>query len=99
MLTKFDCFCCCCCRWGGEDDDLSIRIKAKKLDILRPPVAIARYKMMRHKLQALNKQRHSILRKARDSQMKDGLNSVKYTIVKKNIYPGFTYMLFDIGKP
>jgi hypothetical protein len=85
--------------WGGEDDDFSTRLKAVKLEINRPDYAIARYRMMHHKLQNLNNDRHELLKKARISRPRDGLNSVKYTIVKYEIFTGFTYFLFDIGLP
>jgi hypothetical protein len=34
--------------WGGEDDDMSNRLRQKKLYISRYPANIARYKMLRH---------------------------------------------------
>lgn len=85
--------------WGGEDDDLSVRLKAAKLLINRPPAQIARYKMMRHKLQKLNENRHKQLNRARFVQRKDGVNSVKYKVINKVLYPGFTYLLVDVGLP
>ena len=35
--------------WGGEDDDMSERIRARGLVIVRYPTDIARYTMVKHK--------------------------------------------------
>lgn len=83
--------------WGGEDDDLAVRIRYAKLTIQRPPARIARYKMMRHKQQKLNDNRHKQLTKARLLRNKDGLNSVSYKIVQFKLFTSFTYILVDVG--
>jgi len=84
--------------WGGEDDDLAVRIRYARLNIHRPPAQIARFKMMRHKQQKLNDNRHKQLTKARLLRNKDGLNSVSYKVVEFKLYTSFTYILVDVGK-
>ncbi len=83
--------------WGGEDDDLSTRIKLKNLKIERPPTKLARYRMMRHKLQESNDLRHSQLHWTRHNQHKDGLNTIEYKVVNMTLYTGFTHILVDVG--
>jgi hypothetical protein len=83
--------------WGGEDDDLSVRLRFAKLPIHRPPAQIARYKMMRHKQQKLNEQRHKQLNKARLLRNKDGINSVSYKVIDIQLYTSFTYILVNVG--
>ena len=48
--------------WGGEDDDMSKRIQYKRLKIIRYRAEIARYTMIKHKQQPVNKDRGKILR-------------------------------------
>ena len=48
--------------WGGEDDDMSKRIHYRKLKIIRYRAEIARYTMIKHKQQPVNKDRAKILR-------------------------------------
>ncbi|MEQ2297580.1 Beta-1,4-galactosyltransferase 3, partial [Ameca splendens] len=35
--------------WGGEDDDIAARVRLSGMKIVRPPVAIGHYKMIKHK--------------------------------------------------
>ncbi len=74
-----------------------MRIKTNKLEIIRHPTKLARYKMIRHKQQKLNPQAHENLKKAKSRLKKDGVNTIKYEVVKKTLYTGFTHFLFDIG--
>ena len=74
-----------------------MRIQQGKLGIHRPPNQLARYKMMRHKLQKLNDNRHKQLRVAKLLQMKDGINSVSYRVLDMKLYTAFTYILVDVG--
>lgn len=84
--------------WGGEDDDMHGRLKEHKFDVIRPPINLNRYKMMRHKAQKINPNVLNILKnKTYYNSKYDGLNSVKYTIIKKTFYTGFTHYLIDIG--
>merc|ERR1712110_1136261 len=48
--------------WGGEDDDMSRRIHYRKLKIVRYKPEIARYTMIKHKQQPVNKERVKIWR-------------------------------------
>jgi hypothetical protein len=53
--------------------------------------------MMHHKNQSLNSARYDLLKKTGHSYLTDGLNSLKYTVLKRELYTGFTYFLFDVG--
>merc|ERR1712228_330649 len=66
--------------WGGEDDDMSRRIHKEKLKITRYQKEIARYTMIKHKQQPVNKERVRILKTATKRYLKDGLNSLKYKV-------------------
>jgi hypothetical protein len=84
--------------WGGEDDDMHGRLKEHKFDVIRPPINLNRYKMMRHKAQKLNPNVLNILKNKTDfKSQNDGLNTVNYTVIKKTFYTGFTHYLIDIG--
>lgn len=79
------------------DDDLAIRIK-ERLRITRGPTKFSRFKMIRHEAQIYNPNALKHLSNAKKRSNKDGVNSVKYKVVKKDLYPGFTYILIDIGE-
>ncbi len=74
-----------------------MRIKTNNLEIIRHPKKLARFKMIRHKPQKLNPQAHENLKKAKSRLDKDGVNTIKYKVVKKTLYTGFTHFLIDIG--
>ena len=71
--------------WGGEDDDMSRRIHYKKLKITRYKPEIARYTMIRHRQQPVNKERVRILKTSAKRYTKDGLNSLKYKLISKEM--------------
>ncbi|CAF0902217.1 unnamed protein product [Brachionus calyciflorus] len=85
--------------WGGEDDDFSVRIKKANLILQRPPTKIARYRMMKHKPQTLNKDRFKLLRRTSKVIKNDGLTTVKYTVIDYTKFKLFTYILIDVGNP
>ncbi len=78
------------------DDDLSVRLRMKKIKINRPPRKHARFKMMRHKQQRRNKKVGTLLQTAVRFE-REGLNSIQYTVVKVSLYTGFTHILVDVG--
>lgn len=80
-----------------KDDDLAVRIKANNLRIIRAPSKYSRYKMIRHQPQELNPNAHKHLSNAKKRRNEDGVNSVIYTIVRVELYNGFTHILLDIG--
>ena len=81
---------------GGEDDDFYTRLRQAEFTLERPSLEIAYYRMMHHKLQALNEDRLALLKKTKRDRPKDGLNSVKYRVLKYKLFTGFTYFLFDV---
>ncbi|XP_013774563.1 beta-1,4-N-acetylgalactosaminyltransferase bre-4-like [Limulus polyphemus] len=86
--------------WGGEDDDIAHRLKKQKLEIIRPPESIGRYTMIKHthRPESPNVIRRALLRMAQRRLTKDGLNSVKYSVVYINKLPLYTHIMVDIGQ-
>ena len=76
--------------WGGEDDDMSRRIIYNKLKIIRYKPEIARYTMIKHKQQPVNKARVGILRTSKKRYKSDGLNSLRYKLVDKQLSKLYT---------
>jgi hypothetical protein len=54
--------------------------------------------MIKHESGVLNPERHKILKTAVKRYKTDGVNTVKYELVKTTFYRGFTHFLFDIGE-
>ena len=48
--------------WGGEDDDMAKRIQHHRLKVTRYKPEIARYTMVKHKQETVNKERGNILK-------------------------------------
>lgn len=71
--------------WGGEDDDMSKRIRSHGLKIIRYPAEIARYTMIKHKQEKVNKERQNILRTGSRRYKTDGLNSLHYTVISRDL--------------
>ena len=76
--------------WGGEDDDMSRRIHKERLKITRYQKEVARYTMIKHKQQPVNKERVKILRSATKRYLKDGLNSLKYKVESRQLKSLYT---------
>ncbi|XP_063878177.1 beta-1,4-N-acetylgalactosaminyltransferase bre-4-like [Scylla paramamosain] len=68
--------------WGGEDDDLFNRVRHHGLNVSRYPSEVARYTMLSHKKEKPSPDRYTNLRLGKRRFKKDGLNSVKYQILK-----------------
>ncbi|XP_076445703.1 uncharacterized protein LOC143283381 isoform X2 [Babylonia areolata] len=87
--------------WGGEDDDMAYRILHEKLKIIRPPVNIARYQMIKHTKRTPTSWniRSRLLRTAVKRYHLDGLNSVHYNIKFIHSDPLYTHIMVDIGRP
>jgi hypothetical protein len=82
--------------WGGEDDDMSNRLRQKKLYISRYPANIARYRMLKHTKDKANPDRFKYLYSGAKRIDKDGYNSLKYKrqdLVLKRLY---TWILVDL---
>ncbi|GAB1597515.1 hypothetical protein Ahia01_000028000, partial [Argonauta hians] len=87
--------------WGAEDDDMAYRIKYSKLKITRPPIAVARFKMIRHKKRkpAPWSKRGRLLRATHKRFRSDGLNNIRYKLIFSHTDPIFTHFMVDIGTP
>ena len=68
--------------WGGEDDDIYNRIKYRGLNITRTSAVVGRYRMLPHRKEYPNSARHSYLSKGSERFKTDGLNSLRYTVLK-----------------
>ncbi|XP_061693370.1 beta-1,4-galactosyltransferase 3-like [Syngnathoides biaculeatus] len=87
--------------WGGEDDDLGKRVVLSGMKIVRPPVAFARYKMIKHgrdRGNDPNPQRFDLLQMTGSKWRSDGLNSLTYELVSKDLRPLYTNLTVDIGE-
>lgn len=54
--------------------------------------------MIRHEKQKMNLNPRDQISKTNQIWKNDGVNSIKYKVVKKTLYSGFTHFLFDIEK-
>ncbi|XP_050739080.1 beta-1,4-N-acetylgalactosaminyltransferase bre-4-like [Eriocheir sinensis] len=85
--------------WGGEDDDLFSRVRHQKLNISRYPGDLGRYTMLSHKKAEPNPTRVEVLHKGRERFKTNGLNSLKYQILKTERRQLFTWMLVALPRP
>ena len=85
--------------WGGEDDDMSKRIHYHKMRIGRYKPEIARYTMIKHKQEKVNKERARVLRTSHTRYKTDGLNSLQYKVVGKELQPLYTLISVELNKP
>ncbi|XP_063292831.1 beta-1,4-galactosyltransferase 3-like [Pelobates fuscus] len=86
--------------WGGEDDDIAVRVSLSGMLISRPPVKYGRYKMIKHghdKGNEQNPKRFNLLAKTRRTWKQDGMNSLQYTFISKELLPLYTNITVDIG--
>ncbi|KAL6482829.1 hypothetical protein MHYP_G00077010 [Metynnis hypsauchen] len=87
--------------WGGEDDDIATRVRLSGMKIVRPPVAIGHYKMIKHKGDQGNEQnprRFDLLKRTRLNWRSDGLNSLTYELLSKELEPLYTNLSVNIGE-
>ncbi|KAK7128765.1 hypothetical protein R3I94_017113 [Phoxinus phoxinus] len=86
--------------WGGEDDDIAARVRLSGMKIIRPPLAIGHYKMIKHKGDQGNEQnprRFDLLKRTRLNWRSDGLNSLTYKLLSKELEPLYTNLTVNIG--
>uniref|UniRef100_A0A670YNV0 Beta-1,4-galactosyltransferase 3 n=2 Tax=Pseudonaja textilis TaxID=8673 RepID=A0A670YNV0_PSETE len=86
--------------WGGEDDDISMRVRFRGMKILRPPVSVGHYKMVKHQGDQGNEQnphRFDLLIRTYRSWSQDGMNSLSYKLLSKELLPLYTNITADIG--
>ncbi|VDK84005.1 unnamed protein product [Onchocerca ochengi] len=81
--------------WGGEDDDISVRVTSAGYKIMRYPMEIARYQMIKHKSEMknpINKCRYDLLAKTKVRQQTDGISSLKYECYSLHFFPLYTHI-------
>ena len=83
--------------WGGEDDDMSNRLRQKKLYISRYPANVARYKMLKHSKGKANPDRFKNLYSGAKRMGKDGYNSLRYRKVQLKLKKLYTWILVDLA--
>ncbi|XP_019624978.1 PREDICTED: beta-1,4-N-acetylgalactosaminyltransferase bre-4-like [Branchiostoma belcheri] len=67
--------------WGAEDDDMSRRVRMSGWKILRPPVSIARFRMIPHKKRRASAAKDRVYDHIVSNFTADGLNSLEYELV------------------
>ena len=80
------------------------RLRHHKLKITRYTAEIARYTMLKHAHQAVNKERARVLRTGYRRLHTDGLNSLHYTLLARTLAPLYTNLTVSLdreasGKP
>ncbi|XP_075764145.1 beta-1,4-galactosyltransferase 3 isoform X1 [Pelodiscus sinensis] len=86
--------------WGGEDDDIATRVRLAGMKIARPPVSVGHYKMVKHKGDQGNEEnphRFDLLIRTQRTWTQDGMNSLTYTLLAKELHPLYTNITADIG--
>ncbi|XP_027227403.2 beta-1,4-galactosyltransferase 4 isoform X2 [Penaeus vannamei] len=78
--------------WGGEDNDMSRRIRASGMGVVRMDPAVATYMMLKHPPARRNPDRREILREAVRTYKEDGLNTLNYTLVQMERRPLYTWL-------
>ncbi|XP_048240028.1 beta-1,4-N-acetylgalactosaminyltransferase bre-4-like [Haliotis rufescens] len=84
--------------WGGEDDDMFNRIHSENFNIMRYSSEVARYKMLSHAKDEPNPQRHKLLKGSESRYKTDGLNSLKYAVLRIELRKLYTWILVDINE-
>ncbi|KAG9490644.1 hypothetical protein GDO78_006127 [Eleutherodactylus coqui] len=86
--------------WGGEDDDIATRVRLAGMKITRPPVSVGHYKMVKHKGDRGNEEnphRFDLLIRTQRMWTQDGMNSLTYTLLSKELEALYTNITVDIG--
>ncbi|XP_028678563.2 beta-1,4-galactosyltransferase 3 [Erpetoichthys calabaricus] len=86
--------------WGGEDDDIAIRVALTGMIITRPSVQVGRYRMIKHehdKGNEENPKRFNLLAKTRRTWRQDGMNTMEYTVLSREVLPLYTNITVDVG--
>uniref|UniRef100_A0A8U7NWP2 Beta-1,4-galactosyltransferase n=1 Tax=Corvus moneduloides TaxID=1196302 RepID=A0A8U7NWP2_CORMO len=85
--------------WGGDGGTL-VRLAGMKIS--RPPVSIGHYKMVKHKSDKGNEEnphRFDLLVRTQRMWTQDGMNSLTYELLAKELRPLYTNLTVDIGAP
>ncbi|XP_028910970.1 beta-1,4-galactosyltransferase 3, partial [Ornithorhynchus anatinus] len=86
--------------WGGEDDDIAARVRLAGMRILRPPVSVGHYKMVKHRGDKGNEEnphRFDLLIRTQRSWTQDGMNSLTYRLLARELGALYTNITADIG--
>ncbi|XP_063295049.1 beta-1,4-galactosyltransferase 3 isoform X1 [Pelobates fuscus] len=86
--------------WGGEDDDIATRVRLAGMKISRPPISVGHYKMVKHKGDSGNEEnphRFDLLIRTQRMWTQDGMNSLAYKLLSKELEPLYTNITVDIG--
>ncbi|CAJ0935832.1 unnamed protein product [Ranitomeya imitator] len=81
--------------WGGEDDDIATRNEDQP-----PPVSVGHYKMVKHKGDRGNEEnphRFDLLIRTQRMWTQDGMNSLTYTRLSRELEALYTNLTVDIG--
>ncbi|XP_075464018.1 beta-1,4-galactosyltransferase 3 isoform X1 [Ascaphus truei] len=86
--------------WGGEDDDIATRVRLAGMKISRPPITVGHYKMVKHKGDQGNEEnphRFDLLIRTQRMWKQDGMNSLSYTLLSRELEGLYTNITVDIG--
>ncbi|XP_016284516.1 beta-1,4-galactosyltransferase 3 isoform X3 [Monodelphis domestica] len=86
--------------WGGEDDDIATRVRLAGMKISRPPISVGHYKMVKHRVDKGNEEnphRFDLLIRTQRSWTQDGMNSLTYRLLARELGPLYTNITADIG--
>ncbi|CAM1291641.1 Uncharacterised protein r2_g84 [Pycnogonum litorale] len=78
--------------WGGEDDDFYSRLVKSGFKMKRNPPSIARFTMLKHVLSKRNPRRLAVLKTAVKTYKVDGINNVKYDLLKSEKRKLYTFI-------
>ena len=86
--------------WGGEDDDFSQnRLRARGFEIARLDHSVSRYQMLGHRQEArssVNEDMFEMKSSVIDHDDKDGLASLKYTVVRSKAEPLYYHLVAEL---
>ncbi|NWR81563.1 B4GT3 galactosyltransferase, partial [Centropus unirufus] len=76
------------------------RVRLAGMKIARPPISIGHYKMVKHKSDKGNEEnphRFDLLIRTQRMWTQDGMNSLTYALLAKQLRPLYTNLTVDIG--
>ncbi|NXF28395.1 B4GT3 galactosyltransferase, partial [Rhodinocichla rosea] len=76
------------------------RVRLAGMKISRPPVSIGHYKMVKHKSDKGNEEnphRFDLLVRTQRTWTQDGMNSLSYALLARELRPLYTNLTADIG--
>lgn len=82
--------------WGGEDDDFHRRITHKGLKVLRFSPNVAQYFMLPHLKEPPSESRFLNLKLGSERFETDGLNTLKYSLLKRIYLPLYTWIMAEV---